>query len=122
MFFLPSIFGRWPPKTVTLSKEDFALKLTILSSPSRHCLSYNLPALDNLPALEGISVKRTNRSDDRYSSSLDSNVSRFRHWNVRTMNGSEEELVDKMKRYGLEVLGVSEDEREWYEEDWHPHP
>ena len=63
-------------------------------------------------------MKRTNRSDDRYSSSLDSNVSRFRHWNVRTMSGSEEELVDEMKRYGLEVLGVSEDEREWYEEDW----
>ena len=29
-------------------------------------------------------------------------------WNVRTMSGREEELIDEMKRYGLEVLGVSE--------------
>ena len=50
--------------------------------------------------------KCTNRSADRYSSSLDSNVSRFGCWNL--MSGKEEELVDKMMRYELEVLGVSE--------------
>ena len=40
-----------------------------------------------------------------YGGSLDSNVNRLGCWNVRTMSGSEEELVDEMKRYGLEVLG-----------------
>ena len=34
-------------------------------------------------------------------------MSRFGCWNVRTMSGREEELVDEMKRYGLKVLGVS---------------
>ena len=50
--------------------------------------------------------KCTNRSADRYSSSLDSNVSRFGCWNL--MSSREEELVDEMMRYELEVLGVSE--------------
>ena len=50
--------------------------------------------------------KCTNRSADRYSSRLDSNVSRFRCWN--SMSGREEELVDEMMRYELEVLCVSE--------------
>ena len=63
---------------------------------------------NSLPASGGRSRKHTNHSDDRYSSSLDSNVSRFGCWNVRTMSGREEELVDEMKRYGLKVLGVSE--------------
>ena len=30
------------------------------------------------------------------------------YWNVRTMSSREEELIDEMNRYGLEVLGVSE--------------
>ena len=63
---------------------------------------------DSLPASGGMSGKCTNHSDDRYSSSLDSTVSRFGCWNVRTMSGREEELADEMKRYGLKVLGVSE--------------
>ena len=63
---------------------------------------------NSLPASEGMSGKRTNHRDDKYSGSLDSNVNRFGCWNVRTMSGREEELVDKMKRYRLEVLGVSE--------------
>ena len=54
-----------------------------------------------------MSGKRTNRSGDLYSS-LDGGVSRFGCWNVRTMSSREEELVDEMKRYGLEVLGISE--------------
>ena len=44
---------------------------------------------------------------DRNHSTLD-NISRFGCWNVRTMNGREQELVEKMKRCRLEVLGVSE--------------
>ena len=36
------------------------------------------------------------------------NISRFGCWNVRTMNGREQELVEEMKRCRLEVLGVSE--------------
>ena len=55
-----------------------------------------------------MSGKRTNRSGDLYSSSLDGDVSRFGCWNVRTMSSREEELVDEMKRYRLEVLGISE--------------
>ena len=49
--------------------------------------------------------KCTNRSADRYSSSLDSNVSRFGCWNL--MSGREEELVDEMMWYELEILGVN---------------
>ena len=41
-------------------------------------------------------------------SSMNRNVSRFGCWNIRTMSGREEELVDEMKRCGREVLGVSE--------------
>ena len=50
--------------------------------------------------------KCTNRIADRYSSSLDSNVGRFGCWNL--MSSREEELVDEMMWYELEVLGVSE--------------
>ena len=63
---------------------------------------------NSLPASEGMSGKGTNHRDDKYSGSVDSNVNRFECWNVRTMSGREEELVDEMKRCGLEVLGVSE--------------
>ena len=35
-------------------------------------------------------------------------MSRFGCWNVRSMSGREEELVDKMKRYRFKVLGVNE--------------
>ena len=35
-------------------------------------------------------------------------IKRFGCWNVRSMNGKEEELVAEMKKYRLEVLGVSE--------------
>ena len=55
-----------------------------------------------------MSGKCTNRSGNLYSSSLDGDVSRFGCWNVKTMSGREEELVDEMKRYGLEVLDISE--------------
>ena len=41
---------------------------------------------DNLPASERMSVKHANRSDDRYSSCLDSDVSRFACWNISTVN------------------------------------
>ena len=37
-----------------------------------------------------------------------SDISRFGCWNVRTLNGREQELVAEMKKYRLEVLGVSE--------------
>ena len=40
--------------------------------------------------------------------SLDTTVSRFGCWNVRTVSGREEELADEMKRYRLKLLGVSE--------------
>ena len=63
---------------------------------------------DSLPASEGMSGKRTNHRDDKYSGSLDSNVNRFECWNVRTISSREKMLFDKLKRYGLEVLGVSE--------------
>ena len=63
---------------------------------------------DSQPASEGMSRKRTNHRDDKYGGSLDSNVNRFGCWNVRTISSREEELVDEMKRYRLEVLGVSE--------------
>ena len=33
---------------------------------------------------------------------------RFGAWNIRTMTGREEELVEEMKKYRLEMLGVSE--------------
>ena len=36
---------------------------------------------DSLSASEGMSGKRTNHIDNRYSSSLDSNLSRFGCWN-----------------------------------------
>jgi len=39
---------------------------------------------------------------------LEGNVRRFGCWNVRSMNGKEEELVAEMKKYRLEVVGVSE--------------
>ena len=39
---------------------------------------------------------------------MNRNITRFGCWNVRTMSGREEELIGEMKRYGLEVLGVSE--------------
>ena len=38
---------------------------------------------------------------------LESNVKRFGCWNVRSVNGREE-LFTEMKKYRLEVLGVSE--------------
>ena len=44
---------------------------------------------------------------DRNHGALD-NISRFGCWNVRIMNGREQELVEEMKRCRLEVLGVSE--------------
>ena len=44
---------------------------------------------------------------DRNHSALD-NISRFGCWNVRTMNGRKQELVEEMRRCRLEVLGVSE--------------
>ena len=44
-----------------------------------------------------------NKDDD-----LGSNISRFRCWNVRTMNGRKQELVAQTEKYRLEVLGVSE--------------
>ena len=49
--------------------------------------------------------KCTNRSAERYSSSLNSNVSRFGCLNL--MSCREEELVDEMMWYELEVVGVS---------------
>ena len=52
--------------------------------------------------------KRTNCSDLKGHSVMDRNLCRFGSWNVRTMSGREEELVDEMRKYGLEVLGVSE--------------
>ena len=33
---------------------------------------------------------------------------RFGAWNIRTMSGREVELVEEMKKYWLEMLGVSE--------------
>ena len=39
---------------------------------------------------------------------LDGNLSRFGCWNVRTVNGREQELVEEMKKYRLDVLGISE--------------
>ena len=39
---------------------------------------------------------------------MNRNITRFGCWNVRTMSGREEELIGEMKRYGLEVLRVSE--------------
>ena len=33
-------------------------------------------------------------------------ISRFGCWNVRTMNGREQELFAEMEKYRLEVLGV----------------
>ena len=33
---------------------------------------------------------------------------RFGAWNIRRMRGRESELVDEMKKYRLEMLGVSE--------------
>ena len=53
---------------------------------------------NSLPASEGMSGKRTNHRDDKYGGSLDSTVNRFGCWNIRTMSGREEELVDEMKR------------------------
>ena len=41
-------------------------------------------------------------------SGLDGNLSRFRCWNVRTVIGREQELVEETKKYWLEVLGISE--------------
>ena len=63
---------------------------------------------DSLPASEGMSGKCTNHRDDKYGGSLDSNVNRFGCWNVRSVSSREEMLFDKLKRYVLEVLGVSE--------------
>ena len=63
---------------------------------------------DSQPASEEMNGKRTNHRDDKYGSSLDSNVNRFVCWNVSTMSDREEELLDKRKRYGLVALGVSE--------------
>ena len=54
---------------------------------------------DSLPASEGMSRKCTNRRDDKYSNNLDSSLSKFGCWNIRTMNGREKELVEEMKRY-----------------------
>ena len=39
------------------------------------------------------------------------NISRFGCWNVRTINGREQELVEEMKRCWLEVSGVSKAQR-----------
>ena len=39
---------------------------------------------------------------------MNRNISRFGCWNGRTVRGREEERIDEVKRYGLEVLGVSE--------------
>ena len=39
---------------------------------------------------------------------MNRNITRFGCWNVRKKSGGEEEVLDEMKRYGLEVLGVSE--------------
>ena len=47
-------------------------------------------------------------SAKNYDSDLVSDISRFGCWNVRTLNGREQELVAEMKKYRLEVLGVSE--------------
>ena len=41
-------------------------------------------------------------------SGLDGNLSRFGYWNVRKMNGREQELVEEMKKYRLDILGISE--------------
>ena len=41
----------------------------------------------------------TRRSDDLY---------RIGAWNVRSLKGKEQELIEEMKRYILGVLGVSE--------------
>ena len=49
-----------------------------------------------------------NNIDKDIGSNLGSNISRFGCWNVRTMNGREQELVAEMEKYRLEVLGVSE--------------
>ena len=59
--------------------------------------------IDSLPATRGLwrMIAKNNNND------LDSNISRFRCWNVKTMNGREQELVAEMEKYRLEVLGVS---------------
>ena len=55
-----------------------------------------------------MSIRSANCTNCREYSSMNRNITRFGCWNVRTMSGREEELIDEMKRYGLKVLGVSE--------------
>ena len=43
-----------------------------------------------------------NNIDEDIGSNLGSNISRFGCWNVRTMNGREQELVAEMEKYRLE--------------------
>ena len=32
----------------------------------------------------------------------------FGTWNIKTLNGKEEEIVEEMKRYKISILGLSE--------------
>ena len=49
-----------------------------------------------------------NEKERNDSKRVDNMIKRFGCWNVRSMNSKEEELVAEMKKYRLEVLGVSE--------------
>ena len=62
---------------------------------------------NSLPAIRGMSERHTNRSNQKECSNMHRNESRFGYWNISTMSGREEELVDKMQKYVLDVLGVS---------------
>ena len=68
------------------------------------------------------STQFANRSDCKEFSNnyMNKNLSRFSCWNIRTMSCREEKLVDKMQKYGLKVLGVSEAKvkEEWSEVYW----
>ena len=50
----------------------------------------------------------SNEKERNDSKRVDDMIKRFGCWNVRSMNGKEEELVAEMKKNRLEVLGVSE--------------
>ena len=50
----------------------------------------------------------SNEKERNDSKRVDNMIKRFRCWNVRSINGKEEELVAEMKKYQLEVLGLSE--------------
>ena len=52
--------------------------------------------------------KEMERNGSNNFNVLENNVKRLGYWNVRSMNGRKEELVAEMKKYRLEVLGVSE--------------